>query len=179
MSTRFNRGAEADSAPRRTIASFSSYSEAEAAVDKLSDAGFPVERSQIVGRDLKFVEQVTGRMGYGRAALRGALTGAFTGLLIGWLFAVFNWFDPIVASGWLILDAIWFGAIVGLIFGLVSHAMLRGRRDFSSVPSMRAELYEVQVDERFADEARALLAGDTGAAREPAATSKRDTAPSR
>jgi len=71
MSTRFNSGAEADTTPRRTIASFSKYSEAEAAVDKLSDAGFPVERSQIVGRDLKFVEQVTGRMGYGEAALRG------------------------------------------------------------------------------------------------------------
>ena len=161
MSTRFNRGAEVDSTPRRTIASFSSYSEAEAAVDKLSDSGFPVERTQIVGRNLEFVEQVTGRTGYGEAALRGALTGALTGLLIGWLFAIFDWFDPIVASGWLIFDAIWFGTVVGLIFGLISHAMLGGRRDFSSVPGMRAEHYEVLVDEQLADEARALLSGDT------------------
>jgi len=50
--------------------------------------------------------------------------------------------------------------------------MLRGRRDFSSVAGMRAERYEVQVDERFADEARALLSGDTAAAPEPAATAK-------
>jgi hypothetical protein len=162
MSTRTDNGADVESQAREAVASFSSYSEAEAAVDKLSDSGFPVERTQIVGRDLELVEQVTGRVGLADAALRGAVTGALTGLLIGWLFAIFDWFDPIVRTGWLILDATWFGLLVGLAFGLLQHALLRGRRDFSSVPSMRARRYEVLVDARFADQARTLLSRDRG-----------------
>ncbi len=43
--------------------------EAERAVDRLSDQGFPVERSAIVGLGLRSVEQVTGRMTAGSAAL--------------------------------------------------------------------------------------------------------------
>jgi hypothetical protein len=43
--------------------------------------GFPVQRVAI-GRDLQLVEQVTGRMNYGQAALRGAAQGAVLGLLL-------------------------------------------------------------------------------------------------
>ena len=56
--------------------------------------GFDVSRVAIVGRDLRCVEQVTGRMTYGKAAVRGAMTGALVGVLIGWLFGIFDWFDP-------------------------------------------------------------------------------------
>ena len=94
------------STSRRAVASYPSYAEAERAVDSLSDRRFPVERTAIVGRDLEYVEQVTGRMSYGAAALRGALTGAFVGFLVGWLFGLFDWFDPIVsASGFSWLTA--------------------------------------------------------------------------
>ncbi|WP_167389230.1 general stress protein [Streptomyces amritsarensis] len=40
----------------------------------------------IIGHDLRLVEQVTGRIDYGRAALHGAASGALPGVLIGWLF---------------------------------------------------------------------------------------------
>ena len=142
---------------RRTVASYSSYAEAERAVDYLSDRKFPVERTAIVGRDLEYVERVTGRMGYGGAALRGALTGALVGFLVGWLFGLFDWFDPIVSAFWLALDGLWFGAIVGALFGLLTHAMLRGRRDFASVAGMRANRYDLLVDDEVADEAAGLL----------------------
>jgi hypothetical protein len=49
--------------------------------DHLSDRGFPVEQTAIVGRDPKLVEQVTGRLDNGRAALRGTAGGAVTGAL--------------------------------------------------------------------------------------------------
>ena len=117
--------------PSRTIATFGSYEEAERVVDFLSDHGFPVERTAIVGRDLEYVEQVTGRMTYARAALAGALNGAVIGVLIGWLFALFNWFDPVVSAFWLVVDGLWFGALVGALMGLVMHALSGGRRDFS------------------------------------------------
>jgi hypothetical protein len=144
-------------APRRVVASYSSYREAERAVDHLSDNRFPVERVSIVGRDLEYVEQVTGRMTYGSAALRGALSGAMVGLLVGWLFSIFNWFDPVIGWGWLILHGLWFGTLVGALFGLLSHALTGGRRDFASIGSMRANRYELIVDEEVADRAERLI----------------------
>lgn len=56
---------------RRAIGSYENYSEAERAVDYLSDNGFPVERVAIIGSDVKLVEQVVGRLDHGGAALRG------------------------------------------------------------------------------------------------------------
>src|SRR4051812_36501041 len=145
------------SSPRRAVASFDRYTEAERAVDFLADRRFPVERVSIVGRDLEYVEQITGRMTYGRAALNGALTGALIGVLVGWLFGLLNWFDPIVSAVWLALDGLWFGALVGALMGLVLHALSGGRRDFSAIGGMRARRYEVVVDEAVADEAEHRL----------------------
>jgi hypothetical protein len=139
------------------VAIFGSYREAERAVDRLSDAKFPVERTAILGRNPQFVEQVVGRFGYLDALLRGAAVGGLVGFLIGWLFALFNWFDPTVPSGWLIVDGLWFGILAGALAGLLGHALTRGRRDFASVPTMQAERYELIVDEEVADEAARLL----------------------
>ena len=55
-------------AMRRTIATYRRYASAERAIDYLADHGFAVERSAIVGRGLRSVEQVEGRMSTGRAA---------------------------------------------------------------------------------------------------------------
>jgi hypothetical protein len=149
-------GAASDGS-RRTVASFGDYQSAERAVDYLSDHGFPVDRTAIVARDLKLIEQVTGRVGYPEATLRGLLSGAVAGILIGWLFAIFDWFDPVVARGWLIVDGFWFGALVGAIAGLIAHALTRGRRDFTSVGGVLADRYEVVADEEVADEAERLI----------------------
>jgi hypothetical protein len=163
MSAHFSRSTGAQT--RRAVASFSSYAEAERAVDLLADRHFPVEHVAIVGRDLKYVEQVTGRMTYVRAALSGALTGALIGFLIGWLFGVFNWFDPVVATLWLMFDGLWFGAVLGALFGVLLHALQGGRRDFASAGYTTAERYEVVVDEEYADDAqRLLIAPSTNAA---------------
>ena len=55
----------------RILRSVPAYAEAQALVDQLSDAGFPVERVRIVGTGLRSVEQVLGRMTTGKAAVRG------------------------------------------------------------------------------------------------------------
>jgi hypothetical protein len=142
----------------RVIATFNSYEDAVRAVDVLADDGFPVEHVSIVGRGLHTVERVTGRMSLGKAALRGAVTGAVTGALIGWLFWVFDWFAPVVAAGWLIIDGVWFGGLVGALLGLLAFAVAGGRRDFASAHQMEADRYELLVDEPVADEAADLLA---------------------
>ncbi|MGW3724403.1 general stress protein [Streptomyces sp. NPDC000851] len=148
---------------RRTIASYPTYQEAERAVDHLSDQGFPVERVAIIGQDVRLVEQVTGRLGYGGAALHGAASGALPGVLIGWIFGLLNWVNPVLSGLLLALYGLIFGAIVGALFGLVLHAAQGGRRDFASIRSMQPSRYDVMADEDVADEAVRLLAGpDSG-----------------
>jgi hypothetical protein len=140
--------------PRVTIATYDDYAKAQRAVDHLSDNRFPVERVAIVGTGLKTVEQVTGRMTMGRAALAGLASGAWIGLFFGLLLGIFS-----VGAWWkVLLYAVLIGAFWGAIFGLIAHAFTRGTRDFSSVSSLKATQYEVQVDADQADAARQQLA---------------------
>jgi hypothetical protein len=143
--------------PRRTVASFDSYPDAERAVDKLSDLGFPVERVAIIGQDLQTIEQVIGKMDYPRAAWRGALSGAVPGALIGWIFGLFDWVNPLVSGLLLALYGLIIGAVVGAVVGLIVYAMQRGSRDFASVTVMRPQRYELVVDDEVADQAARLL----------------------
>jgi len=144
---------------RRPIAVFDNYTDAERAVDRLSDLRFPVERVAIVGHDLRMVEQVTGRLNYGGAALKGAASGALPGALIGWIFGLFNLISPLVASIVLAFYGLVIGAVIGAVLGLVMHALQRGRRDFDAVTMMVPSRFEVVVDDEVADEAARLLAG--------------------
>jgi hypothetical protein len=142
---------------RRTVKSFSSYESAERAVDTLSDKGFPVEHVAIVGTGLRYVEQVGKRVTNGSAALSGAGTGATIGLLWGLLFGLFFTLDTGSYFG-LLAYGVLVGAIFGAAVGAVAHGVQGGRRDFNSYSGMRAERYEIEVDDGYADEAERLLA---------------------
>ena len=50
-----------------------------------------------------------------------------------------------------------FLAVMGLLLGLFGHLLSGGGRDFTSTSTTRADRYEVQVDEAFADSAEKLL----------------------
>ncbi len=142
---------------RRSIATFRSYPEAQAAVDRLADRRFPVEHVAIVATDLRFVEQVAGRLTAARAAVagsgQGALFGAVTGLFLGLLFAGDNITEPWALTLW----GLMIGALLGGLLGAVSHAATSGRRDFTSVGRMEAERYEVMVDDEQAQNAFDVL----------------------
>jgi hypothetical protein len=146
---------------RQTIATFDDYAEAERAVDYLSDRGFEVERVAIVGRDLQLVEQVTGRMDWGSAALRGAASGALVGALIGWIFGIFSWIQPLITGLVLAAYGLIFGAIFGALMGLLLYGLQRGRRDFSSVTGLQPMHYDVVADVAVADRAIELLGGQS------------------
>jgi hypothetical protein len=139
--------------PTVTVATYGDYASAQRAVDYLSDNQFPVERTAIVGTDLRLVETVLGRMTVGRAALAGAGSGAWFGLLIGLLFGIFS-----VSAWWRVLvAAVIIGAVWGAAFGAIAQSMTGGRRDFTSRSSLQAGQYAVTVDADVADEARTLL----------------------
>jgi hypothetical protein len=136
-----------------TVASYPDYRSAQLAVDYLSDNGFPVEHTAIVGTGLRLVEHVLGRLTTARATLGGAASGAWFGLFIGLLLGIFatsNWVGVVLAG--LLIGAAW-----GAIFGGTAHAMTRGQRDFTSRSSLQAEQYGVVVDVDYADQARQLL----------------------
>jgi hypothetical protein len=136
------------------VASYSTYEEAQRAVDHLSDGGFPVQGVRIVGVGLKLVEQVLGRLTLLGAAGRGALAGAWFGLLIGLFIGIFA---PGMAFLAIVLWALLWGVVAGALYGLVSHAMTRGQRDFTSMAQLVADRYEVLVPADTSDRARALI----------------------
>jgi hypothetical protein len=146
-------GAGTTAGPTVAVTTYPDYASAQRAVDYLSDNKFPVERTAIVGTDLRLVESVLGRLTTARAALAGAASGAWFGLFIGLLFGIFsdsNWFGVLIF-------AILVGALWGAAFGAIAHATTGGRRDFSSRSSLQASQYAVMVDAEVAEQARQLL----------------------
>lgn len=138
----------------QVVASYPTYGEAQHAIDRLADASFPVQYSELIGRDLRLVERVTGRMTDGRAAAAGAATGAWFGLLIGLLVGLFT-FAPVWLG--LILGGLLIGSLWGALFGFLIHRMGNGQHDFASLRSLAASRYDVIVADAYADHARQLL----------------------
>lgn len=145
------------------VATFESYPQAQEAVDVLARADFPVDKVSIVGSDLKSVERVTGKLTWGRVALAGAASGAWLGIFFGLLLIIFS---PTVSLAF-VLAALLIGAGFGMLWGIVSYAINRRRRDFTSVQQVIATSYSVLVDSDLGNRARNLLAG--GGAGAPAA----------
>lgn len=142
---------------RQIVASYPDYAGAQWAVDALADRDFAVDRLAIVGANLQSFEQVTGRRGHLRAAAEGAATGAVIGLLVGWLLGLFSLVEPLVSALLLGAWGLLIGAVLGAVLGAIGHALTGGRRDFSSVSTVRAERYDVLATAEVADEARRAL----------------------
>jgi hypothetical protein len=145
------------SAPRRVVAVFATYAEAQRAVDYLSDKRFPVDRVSIVAEGLRFVEHVTGRLTWWKALLSGALSGAATGLFLGFLLGLFFIVAPLITAFVFGVYGMIVGLIIGAIIGLIGYALSGGNRDFTSVGSVQADRYSLLVDAVVADDATRLL----------------------
>jgi hypothetical protein len=144
-----------DVTKRPVLASYDDYAGAQKAVDTLSDNGFPVQNTAIVGVDVRIVESVLGRLTWGRAALSGLAAGAWFGMLIGLFVGLFSsansniW--PLVGLGLL------YGAAFGIVYGLVSYAFTRGKRDFVSRQALQAARYDVVCEQLVIGQARTIL----------------------
>lgn len=135
------------------MGSYTSYLDAQKAVDYLADQQFPVQVVSIVGNDLKMVERVTGRLSYPKVALNGALTGLWFGLFVGVLLSFFNSSGSLLS----IPIAMLLGAAFWMLFGIVTYAAQRGKRDFTSTSQVLASSYDVIVARESSGEARRLL----------------------
>ena len=91
------------SLPRgETLATFDAYASAQKLINSLVSDGVPFRSLSIVGTDVNLVERVTGKIGYGRAALSSAMSGSWLGVLAGLVFVIVSPTDvitPIVAGG--------------------------------------------------------------------------------
>jgi hypothetical protein len=140
------------------LGTYDKYEDAQKAVDYLSDHEFAVENCMIVGTDLRQIERVTGRLTHGRVAGAGALSGMWMGLFVGLIFSLFGQGTTLA-----VLSTVAFGAVFGLVWALIGYAATKGRRDFTSVSQVVATRYEVLVEHKYAEQARALLANMPGA----------------
>jgi uncharacterized membrane protein len=123
------------------LGTYDTYPEAQAIVEKLSLADFDLAQISIVGNDLHTVERVTGKLTYGRSAGTGAASGAWFGLFAGILLFMFS-ATPQVGYA---VAAVLIGAGFGMLFGIVTHAINKSRRDFTSTHQVVASSYQVLV----------------------------------
>ncbi len=121
------------------LGTYATYVEAQHVVDKLAKADFDVRQLSIIGSDLKTIERVTGKLTYGRSALAGAATGAWLGLFAGSLLFLFTSSPNVTYAFAVIL----LGAAFGMLFGIVSYAINRRRRDYTSTHQVIATSYQV------------------------------------
>ena len=142
------------------VGEFSTYEEAQAAVDYLADQKFAVENVMIVGTNLKVLERVTGRRTWATVLAEGAVSGITTGLFVGLMLMLF------VSPG--NTTMLFVGLVMGIIFGIIARAlaysMSGGKRDFNSARrQIIATSYEVLAEHKVAQQARDLLAQRPGA----------------
>ena len=144
-----------------TVAVFATHESAEAAIRRLSEADFPIERLSIIGRGYETEEQVVGFVNLGdRVKLWGKNAGVFLSFPV---------IGPVVVLGH--LAAMVFGALEGAVvigslgalggalasLGVPNNSVLRYEQD------LRAENFLVVVHGSEAEAQRAkglLTAGD-------------------
>ena len=156
-----------------TVAVFNTHASAEAAIRRLSEAGFPIERLSIIGKGYETEEQVVGFFNLGdRVKLwgkNGALWGGLWGLLTAGVFMTVPLVGPVVVLGHLatmVFGALQGAAVVGGLgavagalasIGVPNDSVLRYEQD------LRAENFLVVVHGSEAEAQRAqglLTAGD-------------------
>jgi len=151
------------SIPRgETLATFDAYASAQKLVNSLVSDGVPFRSLSIVGTDVNLVERVTGKIGYGRAALSSAMSGSWLGVLAGLVFVIVSPADvitPIVAGGII-------GAGIGMVVGMVLFTLAgSNRRSYRSMQQIVAKSYRVVVEPEAHQQALAAMkAGQAGSA---------------
>lgn len=144
----------------QSVGIYSTYAEAQRAVDFLADEKFEVRNLAIVGTDLKSVERVLGRRSWGTVIGQGVQSGISTGLLVGLVFVLFGKPSSVLA---LLLVALAIGIGLGVAFAALGYALSGGKRDFTSVTQTVATKYEVLCEHKLAAQAREMLLNLPGA----------------
>jgi hypothetical protein len=127
-----------------SLASFTDYKQAVSYVEKLIENDFPAKLVSIIGTDLKTVEIIKGKLGYGRVSFSGAITGSWLGLFFGLIFGVTGTAtEQLLLTN--VLAGIIIGAGLGMLLNILRFSVTKNRRGFISGQSVIAKKYEVIV----------------------------------
>ena len=166
-------GAEQGLPRGELLATYATYAQAREQVDRLAATDFPVSAVSIVGKDLRVVERVRGRLNYAQVALSAGVRGVFFGGLIG----VFLYLLAPEAGPGQILTSMLLGLAVWLIFGVIGFAMRRGQHGFASSQAVVPTAFDLVVAFDHAARARQELGLGGAAAPTPPAASQPAPAP--
>jgi hypothetical protein len=137
------------------VASCSAYEDALRARDRLIAAGVPAGAVTIDGIGLHAAEKPASERALGTETFAATLGGALAGALVGFLFGLLVWVEPFEHLLALVLSGLVLGALVGAAAGiLLSFAPGDGSR---LAAGLRADVYAVAVESRFADRASGFL----------------------
>ena len=141
------------------VAEVGQYQQAVDYVEKLVANNFPTGMIAIVGKDLRSVERVRGKLSYARVAMNGAMSGSWLGLIVGWVFAsTIPGVDGTTGGTGSIVTAMVLGAGVCMLWGVLRLSMTRNKRNFISQQQIVASVYQVQVPLTLVEEARQAAA---------------------
>ncbi|WP_433677572.1 general stress protein [Microbacterium gorillae] len=146
------------------VGSFPEYTGAQKAVSALIQAEIPAREIAIVGRGLRSIERITGKLGYATAARQGAVNGIFLGLIFS-LVLTFGVEQNLMQ---LFLGCMVVGVALGMLMSLIAYTLIRRRRDYASVMQVVADHYEVTVMPTSIHKARQVLGTAPGGHRPPA-----------
>lgn len=146
------------------LGEFVNYQDAAQLVDRLVSGDFTPAKISIVGSDLKLVERVRARLGYGRVAFSGAMTGFWLGLLFALLIGAGIEVSPEGGVNYLpdqFFSVLVIGAGIGMLISIVRFAIAKNKRSFISSQMPVAQRYEVIVPETDAALAQKILSAGT------------------
>ncbi len=150
-----------------SLASFTDYKQAVSYVEKLIENDFPAKLVSIIGTDLKTVEIIKGKLGYGRVSISGAITGSWLGLFFGLIFGVTG-----TATEQLLLTNVLAGIIIGsglgMLLNILRFSVTKNRRGFISGQSVIAKKYEVIVPNAQVKLAKKAASAGSAKAKKPA-----------
>lgn len=146
------------------LAAFTNYQEAVGYVEKMIQNDFPARLVSIVGTDLKTVESIKGKLGYGRVSLSGALTGSWLGMFFGLIFgATGAATEQLVLTN--VVAGVVIGAGIGMLINIIRFSMTKNRRGFISGQTVVAKKYEVVVPADRVQDAKKAVANSVKTAK--------------
>jgi len=151
----------------QTLATFADYKLAVTYVESMIENDFPARLVSIIGTDLKSVESIKGKLGYGRVALSGALTGSWLGMFFGLVFGATG-AEAILLTN--ITAGVVIGAGIGMLINVIRFSLTKNRRGFISGQMVVAKKYEVVVPKE-----QLQLAKKAVAAAKPAKPAKKSS----
>jgi hypothetical protein len=141
------------------IAFYSSWAEAQQAINHLSKNGFPTEHIKIVASPSQAADQAKTVLNTNWVAFQGASEGAMVGLVLSVGIGLVNVAQPLTTTLFMCVPGMLGGAVVGLTLRLLGHSFSGTPGDFSAAPGMQDVQHIVMVDKHLSREASRLLEG--------------------